>query len=272
MGKKLEFYLISRKSCKKAGTRYNARGLFHPNFILIFDKKGIDDEGYVANFVETEQILYYSFYKCSFVQTRGSVPFFWEQTGITAAVRLTRELSLSKDAFEKHFQDMKNDYKRVLCINLMNTKKKSEHLLNEGFEELMSLCAFPYVRYEYFDFHVACKGQKYENVDFLIEKLCIPIENFKFFASKHKKEQQILLKQEGVVRINCLDCLDRTNVVMTKIAALMTQNIMKHMNTDLKIALGETLIKLLDVPISRAKKYTPLFITSKMLGLIMAII
>lgn len=27
MGKKLEFYLISRKSCKKAGTRYNARGL-----------------------------------------------------------------------------------------------------------------------------------------------------------------------------------------------------------------------------------------------------
>ena len=28
MGKKLEFYLISRKSCKKAGTRYNARGNF----------------------------------------------------------------------------------------------------------------------------------------------------------------------------------------------------------------------------------------------------
>ena len=28
MGKKLEVYLISRKSCRKAGTRYNARGTF----------------------------------------------------------------------------------------------------------------------------------------------------------------------------------------------------------------------------------------------------
>ena len=28
MGKKLEFFLISRKSCRRAGTRYNARG-FH---------------------------------------------------------------------------------------------------------------------------------------------------------------------------------------------------------------------------------------------------
>ena len=29
MGKKLEFFLFSRKSCKKAGTRYNARGFSH---------------------------------------------------------------------------------------------------------------------------------------------------------------------------------------------------------------------------------------------------
>jgi hypothetical protein len=40
MGKKIQFYLISRKSNKKAGTRYNSRG--------------IDDDGNVANFCETE--------------------------------------------------------------------------------------------------------------------------------------------------------------------------------------------------------------------------
>lgn len=44
-GKKLQLILISRRSRKRAGTRYNARGL--------------DDEGNVANFCETEQIFIY---------------------------------------------------------------------------------------------------------------------------------------------------------------------------------------------------------------------
>jgi len=46
-----------------AGTRYNARGL--------------DDEGNVANYVETEQIITFKNYISSFFQIRGSVPLFW---------------------------------------------------------------------------------------------------------------------------------------------------------------------------------------------------
>lgn len=41
--RKIDYILITRRSCKKAGTRYNARGL--------------DDDGNVANFNETEQII-----------------------------------------------------------------------------------------------------------------------------------------------------------------------------------------------------------------------
>jgi len=189
--------------------------------------------------VETEQIIYYSFYVCSFVQTRGSVPFFWEQTGLTAAVKLTQSLELSKDAFQKHFKEMQKDYERVICINLMATHKKSEHLLTDNYERLIEESKLEFVKYEYFDFHYACKGQKYENVDFLIEKLSNIIQNLKFYAAKVKQDSKLLLLQKGVVRINCLDCLDRTNLVMTKIAALMLKNIMKHMNTDLTSALGK---------------------------------
>jgi hypothetical protein len=47
------------------GTRFNARGF--------------DDDGNVANFVETEQIICYKHSIYSFVQIRGSVPIFWEQ-------------------------------------------------------------------------------------------------------------------------------------------------------------------------------------------------
>ena len=70
---RLDLILISRRSCRRGGTRYNARG--------------IDDEGQVANFVETEQLTYINRQRVlSFVQIRGSVPVFWEQTGAWGGV------------------------------------------------------------------------------------------------------------------------------------------------------------------------------------------
>ena len=59
--------LISRRSRHRAGTRYRTRG--------------IDEDGHVANYVETEQRLFCRNQTTSLVQTRGSVPLFWEQTG-----------------------------------------------------------------------------------------------------------------------------------------------------------------------------------------------
>lgn len=59
--------IISRLSCERAGTRFNVRGC--------------NDEGYVANFVETEQTIYLDGEVTSYLQTRGSVPLFWEQPG-----------------------------------------------------------------------------------------------------------------------------------------------------------------------------------------------
>jgi hypothetical protein len=44
-------------------------------------------------------------------------------------------------------------------------------------------------------------------------------DNFKFHA-EDLKEKKVLLSQKGVVRTNCLDCLDRTNVYMSKIAII----------------------------------------------------
>lgn len=70
--KRLDYYLISRKSVHQAGTSSNVRGL--------------DDEGNVANFVETEVIIYFNKYCLSSVYVRGSVPVFWLQEN---AVRLS---------------------------------------------------------------------------------------------------------------------------------------------------------------------------------------
>ncbi|KAL4231442.1 Phosphatidylinositide phosphatase SAC2 [Mactra antiquata] len=60
--------LISRRSRHRAGTRSKRRGL--------------DDAGACANYVETEQIIEFSHHRVSFVQVRGSIPVYWSQTGV----------------------------------------------------------------------------------------------------------------------------------------------------------------------------------------------
>lgn len=57
--------MISRLSWKRAGARFRTRG--------------IDDDGQVANFVETEVLLALEGVCMSYVQVRGSVPLFWQQ-------------------------------------------------------------------------------------------------------------------------------------------------------------------------------------------------
>lgn len=67
--------LITRRSRHRPGTRYFSRG--------------IDAEGHVSNFVETEQLVLYDGpattqsiegkIELSYVQTRGSIPVYWAQ-------------------------------------------------------------------------------------------------------------------------------------------------------------------------------------------------
>jgi hypothetical protein len=68
------FYLISRRCRYRAGTRYFRRG--------------IDEDGNVANFNETEQMIFVDNagsgeekppHILSYVQTRGSVPLYWAE-------------------------------------------------------------------------------------------------------------------------------------------------------------------------------------------------
>lgn len=59
--------ILSRRSRFRAGTRYKRRG--------------VDETGEVANYVETEQLISYQSHEVSFVQIRGSVPVYWSQPG-----------------------------------------------------------------------------------------------------------------------------------------------------------------------------------------------
>ena len=190
----MEISLISRRRYAMAGTRYS--------------KRGIDDNGNVANFVESEQIIQIEDYKIAIVQIRGSVPAFWEQTGISANLKMTRNFEMDNKAFDKHFKDMLDEYDKIVWANLLNNKRSYELVLIKRFEELVKKVKGTNNRYLYFNFH---KEWENNNFNALHEKLKVGnIANFLGYHIKHKGKT--LKNQVGVFRSNWLDWLDRTNI------------------------------------------------------------
>jgi hypothetical protein len=209
--------LISRRSCERVGTRYNCRG--------------IDDLGHVANFVETEQILTIDSQTFSYLQIRGSVPIYWEQRGLTAHLSITRSHELSVEAFQKHIDDLLLNYGHVTMINLLTYSKSHESELTLEWKKAFDRLYPAYkerMAYIYFDFHSNCKGQKFHKINLLVEKLSLFSDYYGYFSSNGKS-------QKGVIRTNCLDCLDRTNVVQGKLAWDVLLKQLRSVNKDFEM-------------------------------------
>jgi hypothetical protein len=66
----------------------------------------------------------------------------------------------------------------------------------------------------------------YHNLDELIELLESELDEFKYYWSIGSEG---VLSQTGVVRMNCIDCLDRTNVVQTCIARHIFKQVMARL-------------------------------------------
>ncbi|XP_053645587.1 phosphatidylinositide phosphatase SAC2 isoform X2 [Cherax quadricarinatus] len=194
--------LISRRSRYRAGTRYKRRG--------------VDEEGHVANYVETEQIVSYSHHRVAFVLVRGSVPVYWSQPGYKyrPPPRLDRDPAETAVAFAKHMESEVLQYGHVSCISLVEQTGKEKVIADAFLNNIFQLDS-PYLTFITFDFHEYCRGMRYENVSLLLEG----IEDLigKMLYCWVDKEGTIC-RQNGVFRINCIDCLDRTNVVQTAIA------------------------------------------------------
>ncbi|KAK2705161.1 hypothetical protein QYM36_017269 [Artemia franciscana] len=116
--------VISRRSRYNAGTRFYTRG--------------INLDGHVANFVETEQIVEYDGQKTAFVQTRGSIPIFWNQLP-----NLKYKPSVVIDSFKehilaltKHFEEQVLQYGQQVLLNLVD-QKGSEGRLASHYKTLI---------------------------------------------------------------------------------------------------------------------------------------
>lgn len=205
----LYLYLISRRSVYHSGTRYLTRGL--------------DDQGHVANFVETEQILKYENNLLSFIQYRGSVPIFFEQPGMTAQTQITRTPELTAPAFKKHIEEIKEDFNFIYMVNLMNVNKPNEHIITRNFENQIKINNIRNSKYLFWDFQNQCKYDNYEHLDTFVNNLDSVFKIFKFYQENTLTGEKIK-DQIGIIRTNCLDCLDRTNVIQARIAWRVIEN------------------------------------------------
>ena len=196
--------IISRLSCRRAGTRFNARGL--------------DDDGNVANFVETEIILSSKKWCFSFCQIRGSIPLFWEQVGqqlLGQKFSVIRPPEATQPAFELHFNELFVKYGAVNIVNLLSDKA-SEAALTEAFATQLGSIRDNVkhkIDYTHFDFHHETHGN-FESASLIRPLVQHNVEDFGFYL-EDITSQSIISQQNGIFRTNCLDCLDRTNVIQS---------------------------------------------------------
>ncbi|KRX63556.1 Phosphatidylinositide phosphatase SAC1 [Trichinella sp. T9] len=202
-GNSFKLILISRRSCHRAGVRFHTRG--------------IDSDGNAANFIETEQILEVEDRLSSFVQTRGSAPVFWTQKPNLRWLPCPKLLQKDHtEGFRYHISWQTHTYGNQVIISLLN-KRGREKCIGDALEYVVREAGAHDVKLISIDFHQECKNMNFDRLNYLIDQLMPEIHRLGYFSIK-KGDTAELKMQTGVFRTNCMDCLDRTNVVQSMIA------------------------------------------------------
>ncbi len=230
--KQYTILFISRRSCYRQGCR--------------FTKRGIDEHGHVANFAETEQILIHNdvfledvhkvkrYKLTSYVQVRGSIPVVWTSPvtmKYEPPVHISEDKNASIQYAEKHVTDLRNQYAdnssnvstSVIFVNLVDNKKDQGKLgaaYHDVIDEIKKLRPSYELKYVWFDFHAetARKG-KWNNLRKLFTEDNGVSDMFERQGYFCKDASGVVSQwQRGIVRTNCMDNLDRTNVVQSLFA------------------------------------------------------
>uniref|UniRef100_A0A8C5NGZ8 SAC domain-containing protein n=1 Tax=Gouania willdenowi TaxID=441366 RepID=A0A8C5NGZ8_GOUWI len=211
-GRPVLITLIARRSSKFAGTR--------------FLKRGANCEGDVANEVETEQIIHdasvmsftagsYS----SYVQVRGSVPLYWSQDISTMMpkppIRLDQADPYAHVA-ALHFDQMLQRFgSPIIILNLVKKREKRKHekiLSEELYPAVTNLNQFlpPEHCIDYIAWDMARYTKRLARLLNLVKMITRPtyISRWGDLGGHITFNGRV---QTGVLRTNCVDCLDRTN-------------------------------------------------------------
>ena len=221
-GRAVYITIIGRRSRFFAGAR--------------FLKRGVNDLGYVANDVETEQIvseklttsfhapgprLYSNPTYTSYLHHRGSIPLYWTQDNSGVTPKPAIDLNLQDPFYQPaalHFDHLFERYGcPVYVLNLIKARERTprESKLLVEFQKCIeylnqSLPEGKKIMYKAFDMSRASKtrgGDVIGSLEVIAKDI---VEQTGFFRNGDDIYDEPLV-QNGVARTNCIDCLDRTN-------------------------------------------------------------
>jgi len=222
--------LISRRSVKRSGLRYLRRG--------------VDEDGNVANAVETEQILSTTDWDIgqgiqSFVQCRGSIPLFFSQIPYSfkpvPALHGTPEAN--QKAIKKHYSKLQTRYGNVHTVSLIDrhgTEPKIGIAFEDNVKQLNESGGIngKQVSFNWWEFHQKCRGMKFENVSQLVDETSDFLQSSSWTTANNS--------QSGIIRTNCMDCLDRTNVVQSSFAQYILEAQLEALHHPLSLTTNPT--------------------------------
>lgn len=221
-GRHVYIAIIARRSRFFAGAR--------------FLKRGANDLGYVANDVETEQIVsevaLTSFHSAgpnlhanplytSYVQHRGSIPLYWTQENSGVSPKPDIELNLVDPFYSAaalHFDNLFERYGTpVYVVNLVKSRERTPReskLLKEYTNAIKYLNQFlpedKKIIYKPFDMSRASKSRDQDVIAMLEDIAGDIVPRTGIFKNGYDVNSGLRL-QNGIARTNCIDCLDRTN-------------------------------------------------------------
>ncbi|GAW81712.1 phosphoinositide phosphatase SAC1 [Plasmodium gonderi] len=244
--RKIKLYLISRKNKNRSGVRFWCRGG--------------NSQGDVANFVETEQIVVCKnsneTHVFSYIIVRGSIPVLWKQQptlSIRPKIQICSEMHENAKILNLHMEKLKNTYGKISITNLIN-KRFGEKYLGQCFENCLKECNVEH-NYTWFDFHGEFKKLNYNNLYSSLKTVIDDLNDFSYFSFSLPNSTNCSLSydnddistifpswesakvnnfQKGIFRVNCIDCLDRTNVFQSFLAKYILYIQLKSINIKLE--------------------------------------
>eukprot|EP01100_Stratorugosa_tubuloviscum_P015740 TRINITY_DN929_c2_g2_i1.p1 TRINITY_DN929_c2_g2~~TRINITY_DN929_c2_g2_i1.p1 ORF type:complete len:929 (-),score=337.46 TRINITY_DN929_c2_g2_i1:86-2872(-) len=200
--------LIARRTRHFAGTRYL--------------KRGVNEQGHVANDVETEQIIFHlpmgnSFKPClgahlsSYVQIRGSIPLYWGQEPRVLSPKPPITVQRHDPYYTatiRHFSDL---YRRfgepVWVLNLVKAKEKveRENILRVAFQESVNqinewISTNQKIVYEEFDFHQEAKSKKSDVLEKMSKLVIKSLRQIGFFHCGKKLHSHSIIENYNLRR------------------------------------------------------------------------
>ncbi|KAI9674906.1 MAG: hypothetical protein M1829_003646 [Trizodia sp. TS-e1964] len=186
----------------------------------------------------------------SYVQTRGSIPAYWAEINDlrwTPKIEI-RSIDHSLEAARQHFDEQIRIYGDNYLVNLVKHSGREGRVKNAYEDTIRSLISKPSetrqsdsltsekvrvieaeqrkqhydrLHYVYFDWHNETKkGQQMHKSQILLDRLTEAFLKQQYFRGVEMPGNasgglEVRNLQSSVIRTNCMDCLDRTNVVQS---------------------------------------------------------